>query len=205
MFCLTFAVNGGSIDQECLRYQGQAISHIRERMSSLNEAASEATIGAILLLAGVEVRLSRSLFIHDISGCRPLRLNHLGSTRDDVSGWTSYGRSAATTWDLSKARNLSHQWNQASHILVSQNSDVLARYSYTSHQAGSEFIRYSEIQSHSWSHHFRRAGMDKRSIPSKILSIATRIPEVLFSSRERVHRGAWRHTSITMRSRRLIL
>jgi hypothetical protein len=55
MLSLAFAVTGGSIDRECLGYQGQAITHIREKMSSLNEATSESTIGAILLLAGVEV------------------------------------------------------------------------------------------------------------------------------------------------------
>ncbi|KAL3479278.1 hypothetical protein BJX99DRAFT_268676 [Aspergillus californicus] len=59
MLSFAFAVTGGSLDRECLRYQGQAISYIRERMGvgSLREAISEATIGAILLLAGVEARL----------------------------------------------------------------------------------------------------------------------------------------------------
>jgi hypothetical protein len=55
MLSFAFAVAGGSINQECLGYQGQAISRIREKMSSLDEATSESTIGAILLLAGVEV------------------------------------------------------------------------------------------------------------------------------------------------------
>ncbi|PWY93989.1 hypothetical protein BO94DRAFT_543257 [Aspergillus sclerotioniger CBS 115572] len=53
MLALAFAVTGGSLDQECLRYQGQAITYIRERMDSEDDAASEATIGAILLIAGV--------------------------------------------------------------------------------------------------------------------------------------------------------
>jgi hypothetical protein len=60
MLSFVFAVTEGSIDRECLRYQGQAISCIREKMSSLNEATSESTIGAILLLAGVEVCKSYS-------------------------------------------------------------------------------------------------------------------------------------------------
>jgi hypothetical protein len=55
MLSFAFAVTGGSIDQECLGYQGQAIGHVRQKMSSLDEATSESTIGAILLLAGVEV------------------------------------------------------------------------------------------------------------------------------------------------------
>lgn len=55
MLSLAFAVTGGRIDRECLRYQGRAISHIREKMSSVDEATTEPTIGAILLLTGVEV------------------------------------------------------------------------------------------------------------------------------------------------------
>ncbi|RDW91726.1 hypothetical protein BP5796_02891 [Coleophoma crateriformis] len=57
MLSFAFAVTGGRIDQECLGYQGQAIKYVREKMSSLDEATSESTIGAILLLAGVEARL----------------------------------------------------------------------------------------------------------------------------------------------------
>ncbi|KAL3428919.1 hypothetical protein BDV09DRAFT_190565 [Aspergillus tetrazonus] len=57
MLALAYAVTGGSLDRECLRYQGQAITYIRERMASENDAASEATIGAILLIAGVAARL----------------------------------------------------------------------------------------------------------------------------------------------------
>ena len=60
MLSLVLAVAGGSMNQEGLEYQGQAISHIRRNMSSLNEATSESTIGAILLLAGVEVCKSPS-------------------------------------------------------------------------------------------------------------------------------------------------
>ncbi|RFU77289.1 hypothetical protein TARUN_4965 [Trichoderma arundinaceum] len=52
-----FAVTGGNIDQECLDYQNQAMSTIRERMDSLETALSLPTLGAILLLAGVEARL----------------------------------------------------------------------------------------------------------------------------------------------------
>jgi len=60
MLSFAFAVSGGNIDQECLRYQSQAIGRVREKMGSLDEATSESTIGAILLLAGVEVRRARS-------------------------------------------------------------------------------------------------------------------------------------------------
>ncbi|KAK3345975.1 hypothetical protein B0T25DRAFT_612111 [Lasiosphaeria hispida] len=60
MLSFAFAVTGGTIDQECLGYQSQAISHIRTKISSPSEATSESTIGAILLLAGVEARLGRT-------------------------------------------------------------------------------------------------------------------------------------------------
>lgn len=57
MLSLAFAVTGGSIDRECLGYKGEAINYIRAKMGVLDEATSESTIGAILLLAGVEARI----------------------------------------------------------------------------------------------------------------------------------------------------
>ena len=70
MLSLAFAVTGGSIDRECLGYQGQAISYIREKMSFLDDATSESTIGAILLLAGVEVCKPLALWISSaVSSC----------------------------------------------------------------------------------------------------------------------------------------
>jgi hypothetical protein len=62
MLTFAFAVTEGSIDRECLGYQSQAISYIRKRMSSLDRATSITTIGAILLLAGVEVCEPFSLY-----------------------------------------------------------------------------------------------------------------------------------------------
>jgi hypothetical protein len=49
-----FAVTGGNIDHECLHYQNEAMSTIRERMDSPETALGLPTLGAILLLAGVE-------------------------------------------------------------------------------------------------------------------------------------------------------
>ncbi|KAI0537970.1 hypothetical protein GGR58DRAFT_470033 [Xylaria digitata] len=57
MHTLAFAAAGGGISWECLGYQGRAFCFVRERMSSPRKATSESTIGAILLLAGVEARL----------------------------------------------------------------------------------------------------------------------------------------------------
>lgn len=55
---LTFAlaVTGGNMDSECIEYQNKALAGVRERMSSPDTALSLPTLGAILLLAGVEVR-----------------------------------------------------------------------------------------------------------------------------------------------------
>ncbi|KAF4946498.1 hypothetical protein FGADI_11136 [Fusarium gaditjirri] len=57
MLSLAFTANGGVVNKECLVYRGQAIQHIRERISMPEKAVSESTIGAILLLVGVEARL----------------------------------------------------------------------------------------------------------------------------------------------------
>jgi hypothetical protein len=67
MLTFAFAAAEGTIDQESLGYQSQAIGYIRERMSCTNKATSATTMGAILLLAGVEVReniqVSQSLHV----------------------------------------------------------------------------------------------------------------------------------------------
>ncbi|KAI4596318.1 hypothetical protein KJ359_005447 [Pestalotiopsis sp. 9143b] len=56
---LTFAlaVTGGNMDNECIGYQNQTLAAVRRRMSSPDTALSLPTLGAILLLAGVEARL----------------------------------------------------------------------------------------------------------------------------------------------------
>lgn len=54
---LTFAfAASGTIDQEFLRYQSQALTSIRLRIESPDRATSESTVGAILLMAGIDVR-----------------------------------------------------------------------------------------------------------------------------------------------------
>jgi hypothetical protein len=55
MLTFAFAVTAGSIDRECLEYQGDALNSIRESMNHSEKATSESTLGAILLLAGIEV------------------------------------------------------------------------------------------------------------------------------------------------------
>ncbi|MCJ1309217.1 hypothetical protein MMC25_002874 [Agyrium rufum] len=56
MLTLAFAATAGNIDRECLGYQSEALKYIRRRMSYPEGATSESTLGAILLLAGIEVR-----------------------------------------------------------------------------------------------------------------------------------------------------
>jgi hypothetical protein len=55
MLTFAFAVTASSIDREYLAYQSEALSSIRQRMNSPDRATSESTLGAILLLAGIEV------------------------------------------------------------------------------------------------------------------------------------------------------
>lgn len=54
MLSLLFAVTEGNLDVECLKYKVRAISNIRDKVAATG-VVSESTIGAILLLVGVEV------------------------------------------------------------------------------------------------------------------------------------------------------
>lgn len=55
MLTFALAVTGGNMDQECVGYQNQVLATVRERIGSPETALSLPTLGAILLLAGVEV------------------------------------------------------------------------------------------------------------------------------------------------------
>ncbi|KAI7759241.1 hypothetical protein LZL87_008618 [Fusarium oxysporum] len=83
MLSLAFTANGGLINKECLVYRGQAIQHIRERISTPDKAVSESTIGAILLLVGVETRLGTTSQVqlhmgaiqYLLNACEPVVVN----------------------------------------------------------------------------------------------------------------------------------
>ncbi|CAG8896685.1 unnamed protein product [Penicillium egyptiacum] len=66
MLTFSFTITASMTSRECLEYQNEALSSIRQRMDSPDRAATESTIGAILLLAGIEVRLgmSRQVQLH---------------------------------------------------------------------------------------------------------------------------------------------
>jgi len=55
MLSFALAVTGGNMDQECVGYQNQVLATVRQRLGSPETALSLPTLGAILLLAGVEV------------------------------------------------------------------------------------------------------------------------------------------------------
>ena len=55
MLTFIFAVTASSIDREYLGYRSEALSSIRQSMNSPDRATSESTLGAILLLAGIDV------------------------------------------------------------------------------------------------------------------------------------------------------
>ncbi|KAH9907791.1 hypothetical protein F4778DRAFT_719121 [Xylariomycetidae sp. FL2044] len=56
LLALATAVNDGRSNTECLTYKSHSIRWINERMRDTNKAATSSTIGAILLLTGVEYR-----------------------------------------------------------------------------------------------------------------------------------------------------
>jgi hypothetical protein len=73
MLVLTFAAGNGSIDNDCLASKSRALQIVGERMSRMESATTEATIGAILLLVGVEARLGlRSQVQLHLSGVKRL-------------------------------------------------------------------------------------------------------------------------------------
>jgi hypothetical protein len=57
MLSLAFAAGNGSLDSECLAIKTRALRIVGERLSNMETATTGATIGAILLLVGVEARL----------------------------------------------------------------------------------------------------------------------------------------------------
>lgn len=56
-----FGVNNGIFDHDCLRYQLETIKTVRERISLLDATTAISTLGAILLLAGIEVRMASTI------------------------------------------------------------------------------------------------------------------------------------------------
>ena len=60
LFVTTFAVTENVLHHDCLSYQTQALTAVRERISLQDGTTTIPTLGAILLLAGVEVLFSRN-------------------------------------------------------------------------------------------------------------------------------------------------
>ena len=56
MLTFLFTATESMTSRKYLEYKNEALRSIRQRVSSPDRAATESTIGAILLLAGIEVR-----------------------------------------------------------------------------------------------------------------------------------------------------
>lgn len=59
MMTLKFALNGNTIDTDCLNYQTLALESIRAKCSAPLTDLVTSTLGAILLLVGLEIRLGQ--------------------------------------------------------------------------------------------------------------------------------------------------
>ena len=55
MLSITFVLNGGALTTECLIYKAEAMRSLNEKMQSPQTAMEETSIGAIMLLTGIEV------------------------------------------------------------------------------------------------------------------------------------------------------
>ena len=66
LMTLNFAIDRDPANMKYLTYRGNALWHINERLQETSRSVSSATIGAILMLIGVEVRYSHCS--HNITG-----------------------------------------------------------------------------------------------------------------------------------------
>jgi hypothetical protein len=55
LFSIAYTLNVGQMTAECLKYQGEAIQYLNDRMNCPQRVLSEACIGTIMILTGVEV------------------------------------------------------------------------------------------------------------------------------------------------------
>lgn len=55
MLSLAFAASGGEMTKECLEYATRAIGFVGKTIGNAELATADATVGAILLLAGIDV------------------------------------------------------------------------------------------------------------------------------------------------------
>ncbi len=100
---LTFAFSGAAdgIDRTFLEYQSAALRSVRQRIGSLERATEESTLGAILLLAGIEVRITFYLFVYYLidpgSGGEWLTFYGTGSAWDAAASPASHGGYSTTS------------------------------------------------------------------------------------------------------------
>jgi hypothetical protein len=59
MLALAFTENGYQVSEECLRYQSNAIHHLKEKIEGSSSLDVSSLIGTILLLIGVEVSVQK--------------------------------------------------------------------------------------------------------------------------------------------------
>ncbi|KAF5254489.1 hypothetical protein FANTH_747 [Fusarium anthophilum] len=108
MLSLAFTANGGAINKECLIYRGQTIQHIRERISMADKVVSESTIGAILLLVGVEARLGTTSQVqlhmgaiqYLLNACEPVVVNLTEGIKRAIFWFVNLMNSKPPTYSL---------------------------------------------------------------------------------------------------------
>lgn len=102
MLTYAFAKRTRDTDEEYLLYQNATLKAVRKSVGSPDVVTSESTMGAIVLLAGIEVR-----FLVHRSGhaSQQTRLHSdAGTTRNVVSSTAPYGGDTAASQDVSKQR-----------------------------------------------------------------------------------------------------
>ncbi len=68
LYSIAFTLNNGCLTAECLEYKGEALRFLNEKMRCPQKAISDASVGAIIILTGVEVMSARgTLFVSELT------------------------------------------------------------------------------------------------------------------------------------------
>ncbi|KAL7959277.1 hypothetical protein V8C34DRAFT_313430 [Trichoderma compactum] len=160
MFSLLFAVTEGNLDVESLKYKGYAIGSIRDKVACIKGAVSESTIGAILLLAGVEAQLGMTSQVQ----------LHMSAVRQLLDIFRSHG--VYLTGGIKRAIF----WQDLNASILS-GSDRIQRDSFTPgfYQLPSGFMMISHLLSDDFGDSFHMAYINSptASIQSRLANLTT--------------------------------
>jgi hypothetical protein len=146
MFAISFSESGHGFTSDCLNYQGRAIRQIHKQLNSLSSLDS--TVGAILLLVGVEVCSSKQLANHADAiqwrlGIRQDSQIHLKGIEKVLEACNGKGI------DLSSSTRRGIFWQDLNIAIVTATDRVLSRNAFPELQWGRQsfMVSWSQLPS----------------------------------------------------------